>query len=182
MLALPAACSKKKADEGESAGQQAKPAVGETATDPAAAPAATDPATAPTAADPATAPAPTDPATAPAATPPATAEPAASAPAASDPAAAPAAASGATGRRVEIKVEDKGYSPSSVPAKAGEDLILVFLRTSHSDCVNQVIVDNKTVDLPLNKPVEIATKMPTTGDLVFTCGMKMFEGRVVVAN
>jgi hypothetical protein len=113
------------------------------------------------------------------------------APPAADPAAAPAADPTATaatpaaagkGRRIDIKVDDKGYHPSSAPAQAGEDLILVFLRTADNECVQEVLVDGKKTELPLNKEVEIPTTMPTSGDLVFTCGMKMYEGRVAVAK
>jgi len=85
-------------------------------------------------------------------------------------------------RRIDIVVDDKGYHPPSAPARAGEQLVLAFTRKSDSECVRQVIVDGKTTELPLDKPVEIATTMPATGDLVFTCGMKMFEGRVAVAK
>jgi hypothetical protein len=85
-------------------------------------------------------------------------------------------------RPIEIRVDDKGYHPPSAPAKAGEQLLLAFTRTSESECVRQVIVDGKTTELPLNQRVEIPVTMPATGDLVFTCGMKMYEGRVAVAK
>jgi hypothetical protein len=97
------------------------------------------------------------------------------------PAELPPPAPAGQARRIDITVDDKGYHPPAAPARAGEKLVLAFTRTAESECVNQVIVDGKTTDLPLNKPVEIATTMPATGDLVFTCGMKMFEGRVAVA-
>lgn len=84
-------------------------------------------------------------------------------------------------RPIEIRVDEKGYNPPSVPAKAGEQLLLAFTRTTESECVRQVIVDGKTTELPLNQRIEIPVTMPATGDLVFTCGMKMFEGRVTVA-
>ena len=85
-------------------------------------------------------------------------------------------------RRIDIAVDDKGYHPPAAPARAGEKLVLAFTRTADSECVREVIVDGKTTELPLNKPVEIATTMPASGELVFTCGMKMFEGRVAVAR
>jgi hypothetical protein len=46
--------------------------------------------------------------------------------------------------------------------------------------VHQLIVADRTYDLPLQRPVEIPVIMPADGQLVFTCGMKMFEGRVAV--
>ncbi len=105
---------------------------------------------------------------------------AAAAPAASS--AIPAPAPAGQARRIEIGVDNKGYHPASAPARGGEKLVLLFTRTEDSECVRQVIVDGKTVDLPLNQAVEIPTTMPADGDLVFTCGMKMFEGRVAVAR
>ncbi len=85
-------------------------------------------------------------------------------------------------RRIDVVVDDKGYHPPSAPARAGEKLVLAFTRKTDSECVREVIVDGKTTELPLDKPVEIATTMPASGELVFTCGMKMFEGRVAVAK
>jgi plastocyanin domain-containing protein len=98
------------------------------------------------------------------------------------PVALPPAAPPGQARRIDITVDDKGYHPPAAPARAGEKLVLAFTRTADSECVRQVIVDGKTTELPLNKPVEIATTMPASGDLVFTCGMKMYEGRVAVAT
>jgi plastocyanin domain-containing protein len=85
-------------------------------------------------------------------------------------------------RRIEIHVDDKGYHPPSAPARAGEKLVLAFTRDVESECVHQVVVDGKTTDLPLKKPVDIPVTMAATGDLVFTCGMKMWEGRVSVVK
>jgi plastocyanin domain-containing protein len=85
-------------------------------------------------------------------------------------------------RRIEIHVDDKGYHPPSAPARAGEKLVLVFTRDVESECVHQVVVEGKTTDLPLKQPVEIPVTMAASGDLVFTCGMKMWEGRVAVVN
>jgi plastocyanin domain-containing protein len=103
-------------------------------------------------------------------------------PVAPEPAAATASRMGEQARPIEIKVDDKGYHPPSAPAKAGEKLLLAFTRTADLECVRQVIVDGKTTELPLNQRVEIPVTMPADGDLVFTCGMKMYEGRVAVAR
>jgi hypothetical protein len=85
-------------------------------------------------------------------------------------------------RRIDIAVDDKGYHPASAPARAGEHLVLSFTRKTESECAQQVIVQGKTTELPLDKPVEIPITMPSDGDLVFTCGMKMLEGRVAIAK
>ena len=116
----------------------------------------------------------------------ATASGGAPAPAAAPPARAaseaelPPAAPAGQARTIEIKADDKGYHPAAAPARGGEKLVLAFTRTSDSECVSQVIVQDKVTDLPLNKRVEIPVTMPADGELVFTCGMKMFEGQVSV--
>jgi hypothetical protein len=107
-------------------------------------------------------------------------------PAAAPPAKAPAsadmppAAPAGQARTIEVNVDDKGYHPVAAPARGGEKLVLAFTRTADSECVSQVIVQEKLTDLPMNKRVEIPVTMPADGELVFTCGMKMFEGKVSV--
>lgn len=121
--------------------------------------------------------APADKATSPAAAPEPAAPPTAKAASAAE---LPPAAPAGQARTIEIKVDDKGYHPAAAPARAGEKLILAFTRTADSECVAQVIVQDKLTDLPMNKRVEIPVTMPADGELVFTCGMKMFEGQVSV--
>ena len=83
-------------------------------------------------------------------------------------------------RRVEINASDKGYSPERIAGKPGEKLTLVFTRTFESDCISQLKTpDGKLVDLPMNKPVEVAVTVPQTGQVEFACGMDMFHGVVV---
>ena len=99
------------------------------------------------------------------------------------PAAAPVTA-GTVGkdgvRRIDITANDKGYTPERIEGKPGEKLMLVFTRTFESDCISQLKTpDGKLVDLPMNKPVEVAVTVPQTGEVGFACGMDMFHGVVV---
>src|ERR1051325_2691082 len=74
-------------------------------------------------------------------------------------AAAPPAADGM--RRVEVAVDKDGYKPDKIPGKPGEKLVLVFTRTFDASCISQVKTpDGKLVDLPMNKPVEVAVTVP----------------------
>jgi plastocyanin domain-containing protein len=83
-------------------------------------------------------------------------------------------------RRVPIEANKEGYTPAKIPGKPGEKLVLVFTRTFDADCISQVkMPDGKLVDLPLNKPVDIAVTVPQTGEVGFACGMDMFHGVVV---
>src|SRR4051812_870461 len=84
------------------------------------------------------------------------------------PTAAPVApAAGATPdgvRRVLIGVDQDGYKPDKIPGKPGENLTLVFTRTFDASCIAQLKTPGgKLVDLPMNKPVEVAVTVPQTG-------------------
>jgi plastocyanin domain-containing protein len=82
--------------------------------------------------------------------------------------------------RVAITADTNGYKPDKIPGKPGEKLILVFTRTADSTCISQLVTpDKKTIDLPLNTPVEVAVTVPQTGEVGFACGMDMFHGTVV---
>jgi plastocyanin len=109
--------------------------------------------------------------------------PAATAPAAA-PAAAPAPAAAAAtdndGRRVAIEANKDGYTPAKIPGKPGEKLVLEFTRTFDADCIAKLKTpDGQTIELPMNKPVDVAVTVPQTGEVGFACGMDMFHGVVV---
>jgi len=83
-------------------------------------------------------------------------------------------------RKVAITVVEAGYSPDRIPGKPGEKLSLVFTRKVDGHCYEQVKTpDGKLVDLPKDKPVEIAVTVPQDGEVKFACGMGMIEGVVV---
>ena len=85
-------------------------------------------------------------------------------------------------RRVAIEADKEGYKPDQIPGKPGEKLVLVFTRTSRPTASrSSKTPDGKLVDLPMNKPVEVAVTVPQTGEVGFACGMDMFHG-VVVAD
>jgi plastocyanin domain-containing protein len=97
------------------------------------------------------------------------------------PAVAAVAADGS--RQIAIKVDHKGYTPAKTKAKAGEALTLVFTRTEDVACGQYVKVPGTPgqTELPVGKAVPVKLTMPTTGELVFTCGMDMFRGVIAVA-
>ena len=103
-------------------------------------------------------------------------------PAEAKPAAAPVAAATAPAgpRKIAIAVDQDGYKPDRIPGKPGESLVLVFTRTFDASCIAQLKTpDGKLVDLPMNKPVEVAVTVPQAGEVGFACGMDMFRGVVV---
>ena len=83
-------------------------------------------------------------------------------------------------RHVPVEANKEGYTPDKIAGKPGEKLVLVFTRTADSECISQVKVGSAApVDLPLNKPTEVAVQVPASGQVDFACGMDMFHGVVV---
>jgi len=83
-------------------------------------------------------------------------------------------------RHIAIEANTKGYTPDKITGKPGEQLVLTFTRTADSECISQLKApDGKLVDLPLNKPVDVAVTVPKSGEVGFACGMDMFHGVVV---
>ncbi len=84
-------------------------------------------------------------------------------------------------RTIPINVNDEGYDPSKITAKAGEKLELEFTRRSKGVCGEQIkVADGPVIDLPLDKPVKIAVTAPASGEVRFACGMDMMTGVIVV--
>lgn len=83
-------------------------------------------------------------------------------------------------RRIEVEAGMDGYVPATIAGKPGEKLVLVFKRTVEGSCFEQLKTpDGKLIDLPMNKPVDVAVTVPQTGEVAFACGMDMFKGVVV---
>lgn len=83
-------------------------------------------------------------------------------------------------RTISVQVNAEGYAPERIVGKPNEKLMLVFTRTVDSTCVAQLKTPNgDVVDLPLNKPVNVAVTVPATGEVGFACGMDMIHGTVV---
>ena len=95
----------------------------------------------------------------------------------------PATVTAPANGRVEIRVDDQGYHPSTIRAAAGSSLTLVFRRVDALNCGDKVkfpALNNLERDLPVGQAVEIPVTVPASGALAFTCGMGMYRGSVVV--
>lgn len=84
--------------------------------------------------------------------------------------------------RVEVTVDASGYEPGEVQAMAGHPLTMVFTRTSDEGCGNKLVIADADIerDLPLNEPVEVTFTPSEAGELRFSCGMDMYDGKIVV--
>lgn len=82
--------------------------------------------------------------------------------------------------RVAITVDGMGFHPSTIHARTGQPLELVFTRVSEAGCAQELIVPSLGVrkPLPMNQPVSV--NVTPTSELRFACGMDMLRGHVVV--
>lgn len=82
---------------------------------------------------------------------------------------------------VTVLVEDGVYTPARIEARAGQPLVLRFLRKDASPCAEKVIFDqlHLSAELPIGKPYDVRLTPPAPGEYEFTCEMRMYRGSVV---
>lgn len=87
----------------------------------------------------------------------------------------------ASNDEVEIVVEG-GYVPSSIEIPLGRSTRLTFLRKDASSCLEEVVFGDFKIRkfLPLNQNVVIEITPQKKGEFVFSCGMSMFHGKLIV--
>jgi plastocyanin domain-containing protein len=87
-------------------------------------------------------------------------------------------------RDVDITVSNQGYTPKEVMGRPGETLRLVFhYEASARECGREVVLpkDNVRVTLTDKQPVAVTTQLPAApGEVVWSCGMDMLHGKIVV--
>lgn len=90
----------------------------------------------------------------------------------------------ASSSEINIKVDNGVYTPSSIEIKKGQTIKLIFLRKDPSPCAEKVLFDDLgiSLDLPINKPVELTIKPDLPGKYPFTCQMKMYVGNLIVSS
>lgn len=86
------------------------------------------------------------------------------------------------GEPVRITVTKNGYEPHRVTATAGKPLTLLVTRTTDETCATEIVIPEAGIDekLPLGKPVTITFTPARTGELRWSCAMKMFQGVIDV--
>lgn len=85
-------------------------------------------------------------------------------------------------RRVDIRVDERGYHPGTVRVQPGETITLILTRTTERGCGGTVVIPSRNIRraLPVNRPVEITLTVRERESLSFTCGMGMYRGSIVV--
>ena len=87
----------------------------------------------------------------------------------------------ATSGSIDITVEG-GYQPEVISIPKGKTTKLNFKRLDPSSCLEEVVLgDFKGIRLlPLNQSVTIPITPQKEGEYVYSCGMNMFHGKIVV--
>ncbi|MCX6713040.1 MAG: cupredoxin domain-containing protein [Candidatus Vogelbacteria bacterium] len=83
--------------------------------------------------------------------------------------------------QVEIMVSG-GYTPEIITVPVGRKTVLNFTRTDESSCLEEVVLGDFNIrrTLPLNQKVAIEITPKTPGEHVYSCGMGMFHGKIIV--
>jgi plastocyanin domain-containing protein len=86
------------------------------------------------------------------------------------------------GEPVRITVTKNGYEPHRVQATKGKPLTLVITRVTDETCATEIVLPEAGIDvkLPLNEPVTVTFTPERTGELRYSCAMKMFQGVIEV--
>ena len=78
---------------------------------------------------------------------------------------------------------DGGYSPAVLALKAGIPAKITFLRKDPSGCLEEVIMPDFGIaeKLPVNQPLTVTINPEKVGEFTYTCGMRMFSGKIQVS-
>ena len=82
---------------------------------------------------------------------------------------------------IDITV-DGGYSPEVIEISKGKTTKLTFTRSDPSSCLEEVVLSDFKIRkrLPLNQAVTIELTPQKTGEFIFSCGMNMYHGKILV--
>ncbi|HEY9849127.1 MAG TPA: cupredoxin domain-containing protein [Leptolyngbyaceae cyanobacterium] len=91
----------------------------------------------------------------------------------------------ASGGIQEVTVTvDGGYEPSRIVVQAGQPVRFNFHRQDPSSCLEQVLIPDFHIaaDLPVNAVTSVEFTPTKAGIYLFTCGMNMFRGQIIVED
>ncbi len=86
------------------------------------------------------------------------------------------------GDPVAITVTRNGFEPWKVRATRGKPLVLLVTRTTDETCATEIVIPEAgvTAPLPLGKTVRIEFTPSRSGELRYSCAMKMVQGVIDV--
>lgn len=84
-------------------------------------------------------------------------------------------------KEVDIIV-DGGYNPEVISIPINQTTKLNFIRKDPTDCLEEIVLGDFKIrkTLPLNQKVSIEITPKKTGEFMYSCGMNMYHGRIIV--
>ncbi len=75
-----------------------------------------------------------------------------------------------------------GYNPEVIVVPKGKLSQLIFERTDPNACLEEVLIPHFGLRryLPLNQQVVLEVLPEESGEFPFSCGMNMFQGKIIV--
>ncbi len=82
----------------------------------------------------------------------------------------------------KVILSERGYQPASLSLKPGLPARIEFVRQVEATCGTEIVIPEYNIkrELPLNEPVFVEFTPDKTGEFVFTCGMNMLRGKIIV--
>ncbi len=87
----------------------------------------------------------------------------------------------AVSKEVDITVEG-GYNPEVISIPKDQTTKLNFFRKDPTDCLEEIVLGDFKIrrTLPLNKRVSIEITPKRKGEFMYSCGMNMYHGKIIV--
>ncbi len=84
--------------------------------------------------------------------------------------------------QVDITV-DGGYNPEVISIPFGRTTKVNFTRKDSNSCLEEIVLGDFKIRkyLPLNQKVTVEITPQNKGEFVYSCGMNMFHGKIVVS-
>ncbi len=81
-----------------------------------------------------------------------------------------------------VTLTDKGYQPERLKLQRGVPARITFVRKFEATCATEIIIPKYNIkrDLPMNDPVVVEFTPEKSGEVDFTCSMKMVGGKITV--
>lgn len=81
-----------------------------------------------------------------------------------------------------VLITDTGYSRTSIHLRRGVPARITFIRRTDSTCATEIVIPAYGVnrELPLNTSVVVAFTPKRSGEFIFTCGMNMMRGKLII--
>lgn len=92
-------------------------------------------------------------------------------------------------REKEVKISESvdiivngGYQPEVISVPLGKPTKINFTRTDPTECLSEVVLSDFKIkkELPLNQKVTVEIMPQKIGEFIYTCGMGMYKGKIIV--